>query len=134
MIFWGLRTQLLSSQKPHIIDGGSNDIDFNYNNPLLAALQRQSRYWTPLLLSWLNGGGNESNSEFNDNNVLDLPLTAKQRRHRQKITSSPPEVQIEALRALTALTEWTSHSGAHDDPISSVDVDNHTNTTNIMIG
>jgi len=87
------------------------------SNPgyLLPVLRRQSRYWTPLLLSWLkSGGGNEPLDT--DNSSLDLPLTAKQRRNRQKNNSSSSaskEVQIESLRALYALTEWTKHGGGY---------------------
>lgn len=73
-------------------------------------VQRQSRYWTPLLLSWLRGGPavSATDSAYYENNVLDLPgLTSKQRRRQREKESSPPEVQIEALRALVALTDWT---------------------------
>ncbi|KAL3795165.1 hypothetical protein ACHAW5_009179 [Stephanodiscus triporus] len=106
---------LLSSLNPKDIDR-AGDV-------LLPTLRRQSRYWIPLLLGWLRGGGggggNDSSSSYYDNS-LDLPLTSKQRRQqRQKesqssssSSSSPPEVQIEALRALAALTEWTSRGGA----------------------
>lgn len=92
----------------------------NKDELLLPTLQRQSRYWIPLLLSWLRGvgiGNHDSSSSENDTtatSAMDLPLKAKQRRQqRQKAaqlssTLSSAEVQIEALRALTALTEWTS--------------------------
>lgn len=73
-------------------------------------VQRQSQYWTPLLLSWLRGGpaGSATDSAYYDNNALDLPgLTSRQRRRQREKESSPPEVQIEALRALVALTDWT---------------------------
>src|SRR6056300_69199 len=103
-------SQLLSSQNPN---NANNDIPSNNdseNDLLLPALRRQTRYWIPLLLSWLKGNG--SNDEYD--NSLDLPLTSKQRRQQRNKNSnpsssnSPPEVQIEALRALTALTEWTA--------------------------
>jgi hypothetical protein len=88
----------------------------------VSTLRRQSRYWTPLLLGWLRGGVGGGNDAAYYDNSLDLPLTSKQRRQqRQKDTlsssstssssSSQPEVQIEALRALAALTEWTSLGG-----------------------
>ena len=85
-------------------------------------VQRQSRYWTPLLLSWLRGGpaGSATDSAYydnnNNNNALDLPgLTSKQRRRQRERESSPPEVQIEALRALVALTDWTGGMAVSDD-------------------
>ena len=80
-------------------------------------IQRQSRYWTPLLLSWLRGGpaGSATDSAYYDNNALDLPgLTSKQRRRQREKESSPPEVQIEALRALVALTDWTGGIAVSD--------------------
>ena len=107
--------QLLSSLTP-------NDID-RVGDVLLPTLRRQSRYWIPLLLGWLRGGGGGGSDSAYYDNSLDLPLTSKQRRQqRQKesqssssSSSSPPEVQIEALRALAALTEWTSRGGTTTD-------------------
>eukprot|EP01082_Thalassiosira_pseudonana_P002791 g3038.t1 g3038 contig12:1300951-1303756(+) len=66
---------------------GNNSID--EDNPILPALKRQTRYWTPLLLSWVrqDGGGSDDDDDANS-----------------------PEVQIEALRALTALTAWTART------------------------
>jgi hypothetical protein len=90
---------------------GNNSID--EDNPILPALKRQTRYWTPLLLSWVrqDGGGSDDDD---DANSLELPLTGKHRRQRQQrqAASTPqrPEVQIEALRALTALTAWTART------------------------
>lgn len=81
---------------------------------LLPTLRRQSRYWTPLLLSWLRGGpaGSATDSAYYDNSLDLTGLTSKQRRRQRdkessSSLSSPPEVQIEALRALVALTERT---------------------------
>jgi len=96
------------------------------SNPgyLLPVLRRQSRYWTPLLLSWLKSGGNENEPIDNENNALDLPLTAKQRRQRQNknaASNASQEVQIEALRALYALTEWTKHGGGYGSSYGSSD-------------
>jgi len=107
--------QLLSSLSP-------NDVD-RVGDVLLPTLRRQSRYWIPLLLGWLRGGGGGGSDSAYYDNSLDLPLTSKQRRQqRQKesqssssSSSSPPEVQIEALRALAALTEWTSRGGTTTD-------------------
>lgn len=100
--------QLLSSQST------KNERNDTSSNELLPAFNRQSKYWIPLLLSWLRG--DNTNTDFDNDNPFDgLPLTKKQMKHnRQKLNrSSPsnnntPEVQIEALRALTALTEWTN--------------------------
>ncbi len=104
-------------------------------NLLLPSLQRQSRYWIPLLLNWLQGGigDNESTTDHDTiatitasaiKNVNEIPLTAKQRRQqRQKpaqLSSSiiSAEVQIEALTALTALTEWKSRVGEGSMPLT----------------
>lgn len=104
-------------------------------NLLLPSLQRQSRYWIPLLLNWLKGGigDNESTTDHEtiatitasaNKHVNELPLKAKQRRQqRQKsaqLSSSiiSAEVQIEALRVLTALTEWKSRVGEGGMPLT----------------
>ncbi|KAL9180329.1 hypothetical protein ACHAXT_008299 [Thalassiosira profunda] len=84
-------------------DGSAGDSD------LISTLRRQSRYWIPLLLSWLKGNGTES-ADGEGHSLADLPLGKNRRGQRQKNAnkaSDTPEVQIEALRALTALTEWT---------------------------
>jgi hypothetical protein len=102
---------------------------------LLPSLQRQSRYWIPLLLNWLKGeiGNNEDTTDHDtiasitasaNKNLNELPLKTKQRRQqRQKsaqLSSSiiSAEVQIEALRALTALSEWTSRVGGVGIPLT----------------
>lgn len=107
---------------------------------VIPTLQKQSRYWIPILLSWLRGGGfggggdrGNNDSASSDNNdtaassantttsILDtLPLTVKQRRQQRQKTSSAQsssislssaEVQLEALGALISFTMWTSGIG-----------------------
>jgi len=114
--------KLLSSQTTN--DNNTNPT----SSPLLPALKRQSKYWIPLLLSWLKGN-DISDSDNNDSNPLDsLPAfqTAKQRRQqRQKnaqSSSSNSEVQIEALRALTLLSAWTR--GNYNDNVQDVEESN----------
>lgn len=123
---------LLSYHKNH---SPTNDADDN----LLPALRRQSRYWTPLLLSWLKGAGNSNednqspntNSDYKNNNSLDLPLPINRR--QRKIAPSPSssssvsdKVPIEALRALTSLVSLTFPGG---DPPSSTDLPHSSNIT-----
>mmetsp|Transcript_17691 Transcript_17691/g.36074 ORF Transcript_17691/g.36074 Transcript_17691/m.36074 type:complete len:405 (+) Transcript_17691:17-1231(+) len=123
-------SSLLSSQNPYLNQVTSTNRNANDNNNdtsiLLPALKRQSRYWIPLLLSWLRQDSGSDSSDF-DNSVesLQQQFTGKSRRNRHGGSSGngnnfgnnstqnqnqllKPDVQIEALRALTALTEWTA--------------------------
>ena len=79
---------------------------------VIPTLLGQSRYWIPLLLGWVQGSGSEGES-------LDFDLGGAGSGHgggggrgRGGRSGGPrSEVQIESLRALTALVKWTSVSG-----------------------
>ena len=86
----------------------SNLSEGNNNSDLLPALQKQSRYWIPLLLGWLRQDDERiDNIDLPSSLDRHLPLTSKRIRQLQKKDGgSGGEVTIEVIKALRLWNEW----------------------------
>mmetsp|Transcript_4007 Transcript_4007/g.6856 ORF Transcript_4007/g.6856 Transcript_4007/m.6856 type:complete len:916 (-) Transcript_4007:1084-3831(-) len=96
-------TAILSS---NLLEGTDNN---KYANELLLpTLQKQSRYWIPLLLGWLRQDDERiDNIDLPSSLDRHLPLTSKRIRQLQKKDGgSGGEVTVEVLKALALWSEW----------------------------
>ena len=83
---------------------------------VIPTLLGQRRYWIPLLLSWVQGTGGEGEAldfDLNGGGAGGGAGTGRRngRNGGKGGNGARSEVQIESLRALTALVKWTSVSG-----------------------
>lgn len=115
-------TAILSSN----LSEGNNDSGANEN--LLPALQKQSRYWIPLLLGWLRQDDERiDNIDLPSSLDRHLPLTSKRIRQLQKKDGgSGGEVTIEVMKALRLWNEWELTT---DKPPPSTTKDGGVNST-----
>ncbi|KAL7522989.1 hypothetical protein ACHAWX_007725 [Stephanocyclus meneghinianus] len=106
---------LLSSQLNAIQEELDNDNDYDFSdNPLLPALARQCRYWTPLLLSWVR---QDCTDDDDDAFESSLSIKHRRRRHHHASTTGRKYVQIESLRALNLLHEWMARCEETEQPV-----------------
>ena len=115
-------TQILSS---NLLEG--NDHNKHANELLLPTLQKQSRYWIPLLLGWLRQDDERiDNIDLPSSLDRHLPLTSKRIRQLQKKDGgSGGEVTVEILKALALWTEW----GVRPDKPTTLSPDNGDDAT-----
>ncbi len=88
------------------MEGTDNNI--YANELLLPTLQKQSRYWIPLLLGWLRQDDERiDNIDLPSSLDRHLPLTSKRIRQLQKKdVGSGGEVTVEVLKALALWSDW----------------------------
>ncbi|KAK1749182.1 hypothetical protein QTG54_001121 [Skeletonema marinoi] len=112
-------TAILSS---NLLEGTDNN---KYANELLLpTLQKQSRYWIPLLLGWLRQDDERiDNIDLPSSLDRHLPLTSKRIRQLQKKDGgSGGEVTVEVLKALALWSEWDLRT---DKPSSTTTTPHH---------
>ncbi|KAL3804824.1 hypothetical protein HJC23_006596 [Cyclotella cryptica] len=117
---------LLSSQLNAIQEELENVNDYDLSdNPLLPALARQSRYWIPLLLSWVRQDCTDDDEDAFESS---LSLKQRRRRHQHTTTTGRKYVQIESLRALNLLHEWMVRCEETEQPVTTNNNHNNNNT------